>query len=232
MKNRIVIYSLTLLIVLILLSLTWYADWFMQSFDFAPVTASKPHSPAFSIGSTSPVSSYAFLFDEERELNTGNIVGYFAGGAFGWYVPDWMVQNWTIKDSALDEGMVIVPKLRRNDNDFSNIIFTIQPSTETFNAATLYENNVKSLVPASLVINEVVLNKHTEGGLMITMETDTRIYHIQELVNGRAADTYYIDGKGKTLIITFDAKEEVFSQFAPHIRNMVEGIGELKTPQG
>jgi hypothetical protein len=74
----------------------------------------------------------------------------------------------------------------------------------------MYEAEMSSIGLSDLIDNEVILNNHNEGGLMIDMETDTRIYHIQESTPGRIKDIYYMDGNGKTLVITFDTKADIF----------------------
>ena len=70
--------------------------------------------------------------------------------------------------------------------------------------------------------------------IKLIIETDTRIYHIidRDADGIHTRDTYYMDGNGKTLVITFEAKSSIFSQFTDKIRDMVEGIGETKSPQG
>ena len=42
----------------------------------------------------SQLKSYAYLFQHKENPYIGNTVGYFAHGAFLWYVPDWLPDNW------------------------------------------------------------------------------------------------------------------------------------------
>lgn len=178
-------------------------------------------------------TSYAYLFQSDRGSSTSNIVGYFGRGAFGWYVPDWLPVNWTmVKAESQSEDMVFAPKIRENPADFSDISIIVKPSDEKYNAGTLYEAELKQGDKSTILISEVLLNKHENDILKILMETDTRIYHVERKVSGNIRDTYYIDGKGKTVVVTFEAREDIFPQFAESIRDMVEGMGELKPPQG
>jgi hypothetical protein len=179
-------------------------------------------------------ASYAYLFTSQREANTSNIVGYFGYGSFAWYVPDWLVQNWTLQSSKTSQDMTFVPNQRSNATDFSDIVFTVSTSTELNNAASLYDAAVASAGPShvAVLVNEVVLNKHSADTLKLMIGTDTRIYHTEVSDGGQIRDTYYLDGNNKTLMVTFSARADIFDQFSDHIRNMVEGIGEAKAPQG
>ena len=178
-------------------------------------------------------TSYSYLFQNSREADTSNIVGYFGSGAFGWYVPDWLPTNWTqLKTAPGSEDLVFAPNIRENSTDFSNITIIVKFSEEAYNAGTLYETEISQTDRSSLIINEVLLNKHEDDNLKIFMDTDTRIYHVEKMISGTIRDTYYIDGKGKTVMITFEARSDIFPQFAEKIRDMVEGMGELKEPQG
>ena len=130
--------------------------------------------------------------------------------------------------------MVFTPLVREDPTDFTDISFTVSTSTESNNAQNLYETRLGTMRKSDLVLNEVVLNKHADGTLRMQIETDTRIYHIVDLDSDgiHTRDSYYIDGKDRTLVVMFEARSEIFGEFANKIRNMVEGIGELKVPQG
>ena len=222
MKDKILTYSILGLATLVCATTIYYYTSTPEPIEI-PLTI----TPAKIV-----IPSYSYLFKDNREPMTSNIVGYFAGGAFAWYVPDWLIENWSMQNSTSSDGMDISPKIRQNSNDFSDIIFSISTSSETFNALTLYENELQSVSSSTQVTNEVLLNQHTEGGITMVIETDTRIYHIQESAGNRTKEIYYIDGKGKTLVVSFEAKTDIFPQFSPKIQSMIEGIGELKPPQG
>lgn len=173
--------------------------------------------------------SHYSLFESKEPKQ--NIVGYFAGGAFGWYVPDWLYENWTLKKIEGDpdnQGMTFTPKEAVTDGLISDITMYVATSTETFNAETLFDIQKRS----GAVLSEVLLNKHTEGRATIVMETNTMIYHIQVLDKEWMTDIYYINGFGKTLSISFRSDKNNFPAYSAKIRDLVEGIGELKAPQG
>lgn len=182
--------------------------------------------------------SYSYLFEENEESNTSNIVGYFAHGAFAWYVPNWLVNNWEMKPFRT-EGMMFSPKVRATplpgqQYDFSDIEFDISTSTELNNAYNFYLTTLNSIPKDEVIINEILLNKSTMDMVNIQMENNTRIYHITAYTRDfkRITDIYFMDGNGKTLDLRIETKKEIFSQFSNKIRDMVEGIGELKAPQG
>ena len=177
--------------------------------------------------------SYAYLFQGKREAMTSNIVGYFANGAFVWYVPDWLVTNWKMVPYG-PQGMVFTPLVRDDPNNFSDISFSVASSTELYNADNLYQTRLDTALKSDLISHEVLLNQHEGDTISMQIETNTRIYHIidRDADGIHMRDAYYMDGNGKTLVIMFEAKSEIFSQFTDKIRNMVEGIGELKIPQG
>lgn len=181
---------------------------------------------------------YSYLFEANRELNTTNIVGYFAHGAFAWYVPDWLVNNWEMKPFR-SEGMIFSPKVRvtpaaGQQYDFSDIEFDVSTSTELINAYALYLTLLNDIPKDEIIISEVLLNKSATDMISIQMENSTRIYHITAYTRDfeRITDIYFMDGNGKTLDLRFEAKASIFSQFSDKIRDMVEGVGELKSPQG
>lgn len=161
-----------------------------------------------------------------------NIVGYFAGGSFYWYVPGWIEQNWNISKSNANGGFTISPKVSIPDRTFSDIVIAVNPSTETYNANVLYEQDRNSK-EGRLIINEVLLNKHGQGTITVNMETNTRIYHVQREIGNKIYDRYYLDGSGgKTAYVVFYATTEDFSKYELKIREFVEGIGTGTPPQG
>ncbi len=181
----------------------------------------------------SKTKSFAYLFDEKREANTSNVVGYFASGAFAWYVPDWLMNNWQMKDYG-NQGMIFTPKVRDNVEDFSDITFDVSTSTELTNAENMAYTEEVNIPKDEIITDEVLLNKHNGGMISMQIETDTRIHHIVAYTRDfrRITDMYFMDGNNKTLNIVFESKAEYFPQFSDKIRNLVEGIGELKSPQG
>ncbi len=176
---------------------------------------------------------YSYLFKNTREAMTSNIVGYFAHGAFAWYVPDWLVNNWQMKPFRA-EGMIFAPKVRENIEDFSDIIMDVSTSTELLNAESLYYTMIQDIPKNEVITDETLLNKTAGDMITMQMETDTRIRHIVAYTRDfrRITDFYFMDGNGKTLQITFETKADIFPQFSDKIRDFVEGIGELKVPQG
>jgi hypothetical protein len=179
------------------------------------------------------VGSFSYLFEENRELNTSNIVGYFGGGAFAWYVPDWLVNNWEMKPFR-GQGMIFTPKVQNDSGDYFHITFDVSTSTELNNAANVIYTKQSYIPKDEIIIQEVLLNKHSGDMLSLQIEADTRIHHLTAYTRDfrRITDMYFMDGNGKTLEITFEARAEIFPQFSNKIRDLVEGIGELKSPQG
>jgi len=256
MKNKTTICLLIILIVIITAFISW--NIFSINYISEPISSIIPISdkldttPAISRNggneiqssltqpepAESQTMSYAYLFEVNREMNTSNIVGYFAHGAFAWYVPDWLVSNWEMK-TFRTEGMIFSPKVRATpvsgqQYDFSDIEFDVSTSTEINNAENLYLTMLNNIPKDEIIINEVVLNKSTIDMISIQMENSTRIYHITAYTRDfkRISDLYFMDGNGKTLDLRFETKADIFPQFSNKIRDMVEGIGELKSPQG
>ncbi len=176
------------------------------------------------------VPSLSYLFESEpRNPTYSNIVGYFAGGAFAWYVPDWLVENWKIDNSVNNSGMLFTPKEPISNSPISDIAINVSTSTEDFNAETLFE---KEKLLGNVIIAEILLNKHAEGDITLIIETTTRIYHVQSERGGRVHEMYFMDGNNKTAQILFSSDKENFQSYVTKIRDMVEGIGEAKSPQG
>lgn len=177
--------------------------------------------------------TYAFLFDSQKDPYHGNIVGYFAHGAFSIYIPQWMYQNWDIHIPDVGETTTISPKTGRIGSDFSDITMRLSTSTELYNAESLYESDLKERsLNSTLVNNEVLLSRPGQGGTTINTEDNTRIYHETWTLGDRTYDYYYLNGKNLTLEIDFNVKTEFYAEFADHIRDFVEGIGEIRPYQG
>ena len=157
-----------------------------------------------------------------------NIVGTFANESFAWYVPAWLIDNWEMKqDDSKGINITFTPKIA-DQKKISPITFYIEPSTENFNAATMYEEESKN----KFLLKEILLSQHKEGTLQILIEPETRIYHIQKEDTNAISDLYMMDGNGYTLRVFFWADKEIFPLYANKIRDMVEGIGEVKAPKG
>jgi hypothetical protein len=241
MRPKTPLYLLILVVVLAGLSMAIY-KYALNIFPESPlvVVAIVPqkqteNAVVMPVQTEALTASYSYLFAAHPEPHTGNIVGYFAGGAFGWYVPDWLFENWTGPGSTTtpDGSMVFAPKTKSpSDPALSPITFTVKPSSETFNAASLYDDALNSHDSTKIIINEILLSKHGEGGTTIVMETGTRIYHVQKEFSGTIEDLYFIDGNGKTLELSFVSDADIFPQFSEKIRDLVEGIGEIKPIQG
>lgn len=167
-----------------------------------------------------------------RSASTSNIVGYFAGGSFFWYVPSWVEKSWNISNPKGADGFTVSPKVVISNRKFSDIVVAVNSSTETYNAVTLYDEDRNSK-EGRLIINEVLLNKHGQGMLQINTDTNTRIYHVQREIGGDIYDRYYLDGSGgKTAYVVFHAATEEFSKYEIKIREFVESIGTGTQPQG
>ena len=229
MINKSKVFFLVFIAVLCAVSIFWYSDFVKLERQTIQPTDSIESDASPSV----TVRSYAYLFEEERRSMTSNIVGYFGYGAFAWYVPDWLANNWDMSKFG-EQGMVFKPKIRENADDFSDIILEVSTSTELNNAENLVYTKRLNIPKDEIIINEVLLNKHTGDVLGIIIETNTRIYHLVTYTGNfrRITDMYFMDGNGKTLQVTFETKAEIFSEFSNKIRNLVEGIGELKSPQG
>ena len=232
-----VVSSVILIVIVAVAGTVLWIQGSDQEDVYVPSQAIKSRDSGLVRIATAVPPSYAYLFESgpKEEIapgvnRYGNIVGYFAGGAFGWYVPDWLVEKWEMKKIEGDphnQGMIFSPK-EAVLAYISDITMYVGTSTETFNAETLFENQKRT----GVVMSEIVLNKHGEGGTTITMETNTLIYHIQLEDRGRMTDIYYINGHDKTLSVSFSSDEEYFHEYSAKIRDLVEGIGELKAPQG
>ncbi len=192
-----------------------------------------PTEEGVSTSTTGVAGEYSYLFEEKRDPNISNIVGYFAHGAFAWYVPNWLANNWEVKPFGT-EGMIFNPKVRASFDDFSDIIFSVSTSTELNNAENLHFTMLNNIPKDEIIISEVLLNKAMKDMISVQMENSTRIYHIAAYTADfkHISDLYFMDGNGRTLDLRFETKASIYPQFSNKIRDMVEGIGELKLPQG
>lgn len=177
------------------------------------------------------VRDYNYLFESATTSSEySNVIGTLAYESFAWYVPDWLLANWEMSESASQDGNSIsfTPKGDVDLRKISHITFHFQLSTEEYNAGTIYDN----LNEQKTLISEILLSKHADSMLKIGMEPETRIYHVQiENINA-INDVYIIDGNGYTLRINFSADKDIFYRYATKIRDMIEGIGEVRGPQG
>ncbi len=192
-----------------------------------------PTYDGITASTTNIQGKYSYLFEEKRDQNISNIVGYFAHGAFAWSVPNWLANNWVMGKYG-SEGMKFTPKVRENYDDFSDIIYDVSTSTESNNAENIYLTMINDIPKNEMIISEIILNKATKDMISIQMENSTRIYHIAAYTGDfkHITDLYFMDGNGKTLDLRFEASVTAYPQFSDKIRDMVEGIGELKLPQG
>ena len=223
----------TILLIIIAAVAIWQIQLREISILYNTLHSVYRHSQARTIATSTPSQVYSDLFVGKREVMTSNVVGYIDYGAFAWYVPDWLLTNWSLSEGGA-KGMVFTPKVRNNPDDFTDISFDFASSTELYNAENLYQTRLDTASKSDIISDEVLLNKNANDMIKLIIETDTRIYHIidRDADGIHTRDTYYMDGNGKTLVITFEAKSSIFSQFTDKIRDMVEGIGDTKSPQG
>jgi len=175
--------------------------------------------------------NYDYLFTSPTSTTNeySNVIGTLANESFAWYVPDWLVENWDMKTyEGKGQSVVFTPKGNVDAKLISGISFYFEPSTESFNAATMYENENNG----KILIREILLSQHKEGRLQILIEPETRIYHVQSESINMISDAYILDGNGYTLRIHFMADKALFQRYANEIRNMVDGIGEVRGPRG
>lgn len=172
---------------------------------------------------TQSTVDFSYIFNSSpRPENVSNIVGYFAYGAFATYIPDWLAEHWRIDGN--DEGTVttISPKEKIDNRDFSNIVITVKPTDELFNADSLYNNDINGLNSKVLINNEVLLIE----------EGDIRIYVVERESDGTIYATYYIDGNGKTGAIDFSADEDNYFEYSLKVKEFVKGLRRNITPVG
>lgn len=165
------------------------------------------------------------VFDSSpRSNNQSNVVGYIAGGAFIFnHLPDWIVENWKTTNKGGDM-ITFTPKEEITDRDFSDIVMEIATTTEQFNADYLYSaySKAQGMNAGRLLIAEIFFNS----------VGDTRVHHVQRLFGTGIEDTFYIDGNGKTVMITFKASPDNYVRYGAKIKEFVQSIGKGGTPQG
>jgi len=137
------------------------------------------------------------------------VVGYFAYGAFVIAVPDWMVNNWYNTQGEIAGLTIFSPRATDGNRDFSDIVIYTATTTETMNAAYLFEKDKDADV------SEILLSR----------SGDFRIYHTERQVGDRIYSTYYIDGNGKTGTFQFDADVKNYYKYSIKIKEFINGIG-------
>lgn len=158
----------------------------------------------------------------QRQANTSNAVGYFAGGAFLTYVPDWIVEHWGSGGSNDGTLTTFYPRdIASTSRDFSDIVITAQASTEVFSADWLFENEKKeggkAVVNAEIFVNE---------------EEDMRIYHIEKAIGDRIEEKYFIDGNGKTGVFEFSSSKRNYYYYSVKVKEFIRGLTLAKGPRG
>lgn len=208
--------------------------------NYAIRGADEPMSVAPSVGVTkyfyikdgsliekTATSTYLDVFDPIPSSPVGpvyssNIVGYIAGGAFIIDWPNWVTEHWeTITKENGD--LVFTPNEVVVNRDFSDIVLRIGTTTETFNADSLYDHDIKETLTerGEVLISETLFNKF-----------DSRMYHVQRLNDGRVHDVYYVDGNNKSAIVTFDVDQNDYAVYGAKVKEFVQGIGKGASEQG
>ncbi len=258
-KNFIYLISVCVLLVIVIvvffINLGYFSDKKIIE-NSLPVVSQA--SSTETVVETVPVNTarpkpYPDVFMERESVkHYSNIVGYLFGGAFIISLPDWFGDNWGSDNSNSFTQMVFFPKVEVKDRDFSDIVFLVATTTETFNAATLYESDKngygnKSFTAQRSANNKDIVftfdqnienSKTTEKQNIIIAEVffntseDTRIYHISTKTYSKINDMFYIDGLNKTAVITFSADEGSYGNYAAKIREFVQGLGSGALPQG
>ena len=167
--------------------------------------------------------------------SSSNIVGYFAGGNFFFYVPQWIPDHWTMTNVGAGMKFSIKDKIK---TDFSDITIAVATTTENHNAETLYTKEIPSSDKALCITGSRCEIKDPNSPIItaeILLSTvgDTRIYHVvDERPDGTIRDRYFIDGRNMTATITFSAEKEGYSLYAPKVKEFVQGIGKGESPRG
>lgn len=165
------------------------------------------------------ISSIDVFTAPVRPSNISNVVGYFGDGAFTMYVPDWLSENWRFDTDKGGSVTTFSPKVDIPNKDFSNIVITVLSTIEFFNAESLYEKDKKDALNAELILNE---------------GSDMRVYHIEKRAIGSdfINETFYVDGKGKTAVITFSASEKNYFKYSSKVKEFIKGLGKSSAPRG
>ena len=154
------------------------------------------------------------VFDSGNVKN--GVVGYFAGGAFVTTIPDWMANNWISKTGNTPEVTIFSPRTTEENRDFSDIIVVTATTTETMNAAYLFQ------VDREPNVSEILLSP----------SGDFRIYHTERHQGDWVYSTYYIDGKGKTGRFHFSADMKNYYKYSVKIKEFIFGLGVNEEVRG
>lgn len=156
-------------------------------------------------------------FSSSPSAGSSNVVGYFASGGFVMYLPDWTAEHWMTEKGENPDSLVFVPRIAANTpRDYSDIDITVNPTDELMNAAWLYEKGRNAPLPAGSSISSEVMQN--EVG-------DMRIYHITTVDANKFYETFFLDGNGKTAIITFSANKDAYLEYSTKVKELVRGIG-------
>lgn len=155
------------------------------------------------------------VFDSGTEAS--NVVGYFANGAFTTVVPSWMANNWYSKDGEVSGTTVFSPRTVDSNRDFSDIVVYTASTSETLNAAYLFDKDNDDAIVSEILIGQ---------------NGDFRIYHTESRKDGRIFSKFYIDGNGQTGIFTFDASEKNYYKYSVKIKEFVFGLGVSEEVRG
>ncbi len=168
----------------------------------------------------------------------GNIIGYFARGNFFTYIPQWIPDNWSMKDLP-GYSIKFSPKVPEGETvDFSDIVVSVATTTEKYNAETLYSKEASTADKTSCLVGSRCEVRDPSDSIItseILLSTvgDTRIYHLAEsLSDGTIQDRFFIDGRDLTATITFSADKDTYPLYENKIREFVQGIGKGDAVRG
>jgi hypothetical protein len=235
MKNGKIIIVLPILLIVIL-----FAGYYLgATYGQKKVTEVKVDSQlSTSTEETNNVASSSNLFESVPQTdNTSNVVGYILGGAFELYVPNWVMDHWLL-DTSKTYQVTVRPKDTSTARDFSNIEIYFATSTETYNAETLYSNQIKNDGKTICITNSRCESAEQSGNI-ITSEIilgdigDTYIYHIARMTpDSMVTDYFYFDGQELTGEAIFSVNKSDYGTYGLKVRQFIQGIGKTITPQG
>jgi hypothetical protein len=170
------------------------------------------------------INLFTSLPDSPYQVYSSNIVGYFDSGSVLFSFPRWISDHWKTKEATDTSEIIFTPQENIPTRDFSDIVIDIGTTTETYNANNLYNIDINSNLTAgeTLLLSEILLN----------VNGDLRIYHIQQEGNGMIIDTYYFDGNKKTATVIFSANRANYTQYGAKVKEMVQGLQNGSGPQG
>ena len=220
------------IVVLVVLAGAYVSSEYKKDIEisFVPSDASDPRNidlapkadtaDAAIASDTSSADNTTAFTSETDPASAGSTVGYFGNGAFVMSVPNWVTLHWQIEMGVASSGsMTLIPKDNSAPRDFSDIVISVGPATETQNAAWYYNNNRNIPVPQGVsMVSEVINN---EAGNM-------RIYHITKIQGQMFYETYYFDAENKTASLTFYANKDKYLEYSLKIKEFVTGIGTGK----